>query len=322
MSSLAATKILLQDEGVDALGQNDHLWQLPRVKGRYLFDYKLSKMTWFKVGGVAQVLFKPHDIEDLQNFLMDKDKTMPTLMLGAGSNVLIRDGGFKGCVIKLPSTFASIEFDKALSQVVVGAACLDRTLVMECANEGFSGLEFLVGVPGTIGGAIAMNAGAYGGEVKDSLVWVEVLLPDATLVRLLSDQLMMTYRKGNLLKDAIVVKACFQLKIAEPFDIFETIDAHLQKREDTQPIRGRTGGSTFKNPKDSPLSAWQLIDQAGCRGLTLNDAMVSDKHCNFLLNLDAATAADLETLGNEVKAKVKAQSGVDLEWEIIRIGEV
>lgn len=290
---------------------------LPNVRGRYAFSFDLSKVTWFKVGGVAEVLFKPKDVEDLITFIKNKDPIMPITMLGAGSNVLVRDGGIKGVVIKLGSGFSEITFNQ--NEVTVGGACLDRTFVLACAEKGLSGIEFLVGVPGTIGGAVAMNAGAYGGEIKDYLSWVEIVTTDGKLARLHAKDLTMQYRKGNLPKGAIIVRACFQLLNDDVDAIHERIQTYLQQREDTQPIRGRTGGSTFKNPPN--MSAWKLIDQAGCRGLTIGDAQVSEKHCNFLLNLDAAKAADLEQLGEHVKQSVKEKCGVELEWEIIRLGE-
>ena len=292
-------------------------FMLPNVRGRYAFAFDLSKVTWFKVGGVAEVLFKPKDVEDLITFIKDKDPKMPVTMLGAGSNVLVRDGGIKGVVIKLGSGFSEITFNG--SEVIVGGACLDRTFVLACAEKGLSGIEFLVGVPGTIGGAVFMNAGAYGSEIKDFINWVEIVSADGTLTRLQAVDLSMKYRKGNLPKGAIVVRASFALQSDDPQAIHTRINAYLQQREDTQPIRGRTGGSTFKNP--SAMAAWKLIDQAGCRGLMMGDAQVSEKHCNFLLNLDAAKATDLEQLGERVRQTVKDTTGVELEWEIIRLGE-
>lgn len=297
-----------------------NFWTLPKVKGRYLFSYKLSKLTWFKVGGAAEVLFKPEDENDLSLFLKEKDPSMPVTILGAASNVLIRDGGIKGVVIKLGKEFASIHVEDTL--VTVGSACLDRTLVLECAQYGLGGLEFLVGIPGTIGGAIAMNAGAYGFEVKDYLEWVECMDQSGNLLRLSKDRLQMTYRNGNLPSHTIVTRACFRLLKRPCAEISELIEDNLYKREISQPIKGRTGGSTFKNPKDSSLKAWELIDQAGCRGLRIDDAQISEKHCNFMLNTDQASAKDLENLGNKVKEEVFNKTGVSLEWEIIRLGEI
>ncbi len=290
---------------------------LPTVRGRYAFNYLLSKMTWFKVGGPVDVLFKPADIDDLVTFIRSKDPEMPLTLLGAGSNVLVRDGGVRGCVIKLGASFADIEFFG--ENVIVGAACLDRTFVLACGEVGLTGVEFLVGVPGTIGGAIAMNAGAYEFEVKDVLNWVDVLTVEGDMIRLNHSDLSMTYRNGNLPKGAIVLRASFSLQKGDPAIIQSKINDYLQKREDTQPVRGRTGGSTFKNPPG--MSAWKLIDGSGCRGMKFNDAQVSIKHCNFLLNLDAAKARDLERLGEYVWQAVKEKTGVELEWEIIRLGE-
>lgn len=304
----------------ETLTNNDntglHL-SLPKVRGRYVFSYELSKLTWFKVGGPAEVLFKPKDTEDLISFLQQKQNNLAITVVGAGSNILVRDKGIRGCVVKLGSGFADITFND--TEVIAGAACLDRTVVMECAAKGLSGLEFLVGVPGTIGGAVYMNAGAYGHETKDYLNWVEVVSLDGTLTRFQSSELSMAYRKGNIPKAAIVVRASFILNKKKPENIMQSINDYLQQREDSQPIRGRTGGSTFKNPVGH--AAWKLIDEAGCRGLTIKDAQVSTKHCNFLLNLDEAKASELEQLGENVRQAVKEQAGIELEWEIIRLGE-
>lgn len=295
------------------------IWSLPRVKGKYLFDYSLSKITWFKVGGMAQILYKPDSIEDLCLFFKEKDPSMPVYVLGAASNVLIRDGGLKGCVIKLGKEFSKIYFSQ--KDVIVGAGCLDRTLVLECANMGLSGLEFLVGIPGTIGGAIAMNAGAYGFEIKEFIKWVEIIKQDGSVACLDKKDLNMSYRHGNLPHGSIVVRVCFSLN-KENHDVIQNrIVSNLQNREATQPVQGRTGGSTFKNPAQNSLKAWEYIDEAGCRGLRLHDAQISEKHCNFMLNTNEASAKDLEDLGEEVRRRVFEQFGVDLEWEIIRLGE-
>jgi UDP-N-acetylmuramate dehydrogenase len=291
---------------------------LPKVRGRYTFDFDLSKVTWFKVGGKADVLFKPEDHDDLIYFLSNTSYDIPITVLGAGSNVLVRDGCIDGVVIRLGSGFSNVTFDG--QRVIVGSATLDRTLALECAQQGLAGLEFLVGIPGTIGGAIMMNAGAYGSEIKDFLEWVEYINPYGTLHRLQKSDLSMQYRRGNMPKGAIITRCCFKLTSDGPDAIHERIDAYLKRRDETQPVRGRTGGSTFKNP-DHAKSAWQLIDEAGCRGLRVGDAQVSEKHCNFLLNLDHASATDLETLGETVKRRVYETSGVHLEWEIIRLGQ-
>ena len=289
---------------------------LPLVEGRYSFNQKMSQTTWFKVGGLAEIFFKPAHAQDLSHFLKNKSSDTDVLCMGAGSNVLVRDQGIKGCVIRLGSGFSEVEIEG--SNIIVGAGCLDRTVVMKCIEEGISGLEFLVGVPGTIGGAVAMNAGAYGSEVKDLLRWVELMDEKGKVYRLASSELSMDYRHGNLPKGSIVLRAAFQCYKENPQIIKTTVDDFLKKREDSQPIRGRTGGSTFKNPDG--LKAWELIDKAGCRGLRIGDAQVSEKHCNFLLNLDSATAKDLEDLGEMVRRKVEETANVHLEWEIIRLG--
>ena len=205
------------------------------------------------------------------------------------------------------------------SKIIVGAGCLDRTVVMRCLEKGLSGLEFLIGVPGTIGGAIAMNAGAYGSEIKELLEWVELVNENGEIYRLSSSDLSMSYRCGNLPKKSIVLKAAFQCHKKDSKIIKNTIDDFLRKREESQPIRGRTGGSTFKNPEG--YKAWELIDKAGCRGLSIGDAQMSEKHCNFLINLGSASADDIETLGEKVRAEVFKSSGIMLEWEIKIIGD-
>lgn len=290
---------------------------LPHVEGRYNFNQKMAQTTWFKVGGPTEIFFKPAHAQDLSHFLKNKPCDLEVLCVGAGSNILVRDQGIQGCVIKLSSGFSEITIDGP--SVIVGAGCLDRTVVMKCLENGLSGLEFLVGIPGTIGGAVAMNAGAYGSEVKDLLQWVELMDEKGEIYRLTPSELSMSYRHGNLPKGSIALRAAFKCHKENSEIIKNNIDEFLKKREDSQPIRGRTGGSTFKNP-DSEAKAWELIDKAGCRGLRVGDAQVSEKHCNFLLNLDAATAKDLEELGELVREKVHQISNIHLEWEIIRLG--
>lgn len=290
---------------------------LPVVQGRYVFDHKMSGSTWFKVGGPADILFKPANSEDLSHFLKNKPLDLDVLCIGAGSNILVRDQGIRGCVIRLGSRFSGIAIQE--TTVIAGAGCLDRTVAMKCLEAGLSGLEFLVGIPGTIGGALAMNAGAYGSEVKDLLEWVELMDERGEIYTLSKRDLSMSYRQGNLPKRSIVLRAAFRTEPKAQPEIKNTLEDFLKKREETQPVRGRTGGSTFKNPKEG-LKAWELIDRAGCRGLRIGDAQVSEKHCNFLLNLDSATAKDLEDVGNIVCQRVQETSGVLLEWEIMRLG--
>lgn len=290
--------------------------KLPEVEGRYSFDAEIGKQVWFRVGGAAELLFKPKSIEDLQNFMKHRPQGVPITILGAGSNVLIRDGGLPGIVIKLGRGFSEVVVDG--DEVEAGAGCLDRTVALTCQEAGIGALEFLVGIPGVIGGAVKMNAGAYGGEIKDYLLWAEVVDGNGDLHRLTPEDLGFEYRRSNLADDAIVTKVRLKGQQKPVEEVTEAINRNLKAREDTQPVRGRTGGSTFKNPADR--KAWELIDHAGCRGLKVGDAQVSEKHCNFLLNLGDAKAHDLEELGEQVRQKVLDDSGVRLDWEIKRLG--
>ena len=301
---------------------------LPTVRGRYELNRDLSRLTWMQVGGVADVLYKPSDINDLQHFKKEM-RGRPCFTIGAGSNMLVRDGGYRGVVIRLASGFREIAFVN--NTVEVGAGCLSRTLAITAANKGFSGLEFMAVIPGTVGGAVAMNAGAYNHEVKDVLLWVDMVDNQGNLCRYAAHELAMRYRYSSLPEEAVVVKACFRIQpapIASVIDMIE--DLTLQKKK-TQPATGRTGGSTFKNPvlDESPfihacargLKAWQLIDYVGGRGMRVNDAEFSVQHCNFLLNTGHAYASDLETLAEKVRALVFQKTGVLLEWEIIIMGD-
>jgi len=294
-------------------------WQehLPAVRGRYVPGARLAEQTWFRVGGPADVLFRPADEDDLAHFLLNKPESVPVTIIGAGSNLLVRDGGLPGVVVRLGRGFSEIRIEDDL--IHVGGGCLDRTVALTCRDSGLGHLEFLVGIPGTIGGAVRMNAGAYGREMKDILVYAQALDPQGKRHRLTPEDLEMTYRHTNLTEGWIVTGAVLRgVKDQDPVEIGAALDAILAEREATQPTRGRTGGSTFKNPTSE--KAWKLIDTAGCRGLKVGDAQVSEKHCNFLLNLDQATANDLESLGEEVKRRVYETSGISLEWEIIKVG--
>ncbi|MBM3468647.1 MAG: UDP-N-acetylmuramate dehydrogenase [Alphaproteobacteria bacterium] len=291
--------------------------QLPEVRGRYIPGARLAEHTWFRVGGPAEVLYRPEDENDLAHFLSNKPQGVPIAIIGAGSNVLIHDGGVKGVVIRLGRGFSSIRIEE--EHLHVGAAALDRTVSLTCRDAGLGGFEFLVGIPGTIGGAIRMNAGAYGAEIKDVLVYANVLDLEGKHHRLTVNDLAMSYRHSSLPEGWIVTSAVLKgVPSQDPHTIGTKIENILKERESTQPIRGRTGGSTFKNPLQE--KAWKLIDDAGCRGLKKGDAQVSEKHCNFLLNLDQATAFDLESLGEEVRRRVYESSGISLEWEIIKMG--
>jgi len=285
--------------------------------GKVIENYPLHKITWFKVGGNADFFVKIRSIAELSQLLKEKPKDMPLFILGAGSNILMRDGGFRGLVIKLAGDFSKwhIENDDT---VIAGAGVLDKTLALTMGEKGYANLEFMVGIPGTIGGALIMNAGAYGAEVKDVLQWVDLMSMNGQIIRLTPDDLQMVYRKGNIPKAHLVLTAAFKVKKTDPAVVQEKLHNMLDKKEAAQPMTGRTGGSTFKNPL--PNSAWGLVDKVGGRGLKNGNAQFSIKHCNFLLNLGGATAKDIEDLGEDVRKRIKEQEGINLEWEIIRIG--
>jgi UDP-N-acetylmuramate dehydrogenase len=290
---------------------------LPPLRGRVQQGTMLAATTWFRVGGPADWLVRPADLDDLLLLLRDKPPALPLVTIGAASNLLVRDGGVRGIVLKLARGFADIVVEA--DGIVAGAAALDATVAEHAAAAGLDGLAFLSGIPGSIGGAVAMNAGAYGAEVKDVLDWAEIATPTG-LVRMSAIELGFSYRHARLPERGVVVRARFRAAPGDAAAIAEQMRAIRTAREETQPVRARTGGSTFKNPDGH--KAWALIDAAGGRGLRRGEAQVSEKHCNFLLNLGAATAADLEGLGEDVREKVRVMSGMTLEWEIKRIGEV
>lgn len=294
----------------------DMLASLPPVRGRYQFETPLSKLTWFGVGGNADVLFKPKDLRDLCEFL--STNTFPLFTLGAGSNIIVRDGGIRGITLRLTGPFADIKIDGDF--VEVGAGCLDRTLAMTCQQYGLTGLESFISIPGTIGGALRMNAGAYGFETKDRLIWAEAVKPNGEVVQIPASDMGMSYRHCSIPEDWIFTRTLFQCDHDTPENIQTRLQEILETRQASQPTKGRTGGSTFKNPE--PHSAWKLIDEAGCRGMTVGDATMSEKHCNFMMNMGNATAKNLEELGERVRTKVLEITGVALTWEIKRIGEV
>ncbi|HWT10196.1 MAG TPA: UDP-N-acetylmuramate dehydrogenase [Roseomonas sp.] len=289
---------------------------LPPLRGRVQHDAPLGAGTWFRVGGPADVLVRPADVDDLLLLLRDLPDDVPLTVIGAASNMIIRDGGVAGVVVRLARGFGDIAVEA--DGIVAGAAALDVTVAETAAANALGGLEFLVGIPGTIGGAVAMNAGAYGTEVKDVLDWAEIATP-AGLVRLTAGDLHFAYRRAVLPPRAVVTRARFRAVPGDAGGITARLHEIRSAREATQPVRARTGGSTFKNPPGA-RRAWELIDAAGCRGLAHGGAQVSEKHCNFLLNSGGATAAEIEALGEEVRARVKATSGIDLDWEIKRIG--
>jgi UDP-N-acetylmuramate dehydrogenase len=280
----------------------------------------LAPFTWFRAGGAAEVLIRPADQADLAQFLAALPRDLPMHVLGACSNLIIRDGGLPGITVRLARGFNAVTVEA--DGVVTGAAALDVTVAEHAAAAGLTGIEFLSGIPGTIGGAVAMNAGAYGGDVASVLDWAEIVSREGTPRRMSAADLAFAYRHAGLPAGAVVTRARLRARLGAPAAIAARMAEIRAAREASQPVRARTGGSTFRNPAPgvSSLKAWELIDAAGCRGLTRGGAVVSDKHCNFLINAGGATAADLEGLGEEVRRRVFATSGVSLDWEIHRIG--
>ncbi len=297
--------------------RGSHLLQdLPATSGRMQADAPLAPQTWFRVGGAAEVLLRPADVADLQQFLRAMPLHVPVTVVGAASNLIIRDGGLSGVVIRLARGFASVQAEA--DGIVAGGAALDATVAEHAAEAGLTGLEFLSGIPGSIGGAVAMNAGAYGGDVANALDWAEIVTRQGELHRLSAGEIGFSYRHSGLPPECAVVRARFLARPGDGTAIAAKMAEIRASREATQPVRARTGGSTFRNPEGH--KAWELIDQAGCRGLTRGGAQVSEKHCNFLLNTGDASAADLEGLGEEVRRRVHAASGITLDWEIKRMG--
>ena len=289
---------------------------LPPVRGTYTADAPLKDLVWFRVGGPAEVLFRPADAEDLANFLYAKPADVRISVIGVGSNLLIRDGGIPGVVVRLPGSMGKAVVDG--TRITAGAAALDSNVAKLAADAGIAGLEFLRGIPGTVGGALRMNAGCYGREIKDIFVEATAIDGKGNIVRLTAADMGFAYRKAQVPDDLIFVSAVFAGVRDDPNAIRARMDKLLADREASQPVKTRTGGSTFKNPPGH--KAWALIDDAGCRGLLRGQAQVSPMHCNFLINTADATAADIEALGEDVRARVKAKSGVELEWEIKRVG--
>jgi UDP-N-acetylmuramate dehydrogenase len=289
---------------------------LPNLRGRVQDGVMLAPTTWFRVGGPAEVLVRPADAADLAQFLAQLPHEVPVITIGAASNLIVRDGGIPGVTIRLARGFNTIKVEA--DGIIAGAAALDLTVSEHAAAAGLAGLEFLSGIPGTIGGAIAMNAGAYGGDIAQVLDWAEIVTRSGEIVRLEARQLGLSYRHAKLPPESVVVRARLRTLPGEATAIAARMADIRTNREASQPVRARTGGSTFRNPPE--MKAWELIDGAGCRGLTKGGAQVSEKHCNFLLNTGAATAADLEGLGDEVRARVRAASGIELHWEIRRVG--
>jgi UDP-N-acetylmuramate dehydrogenase len=306
------------------------LQRLPPVRGRLTAMRPLSELTWFRVGGPAEVLFQPADADDLAGFLAACPMDIPVQPVGVGSNLLVRDGGVPGVVVRLARGFAGIETEG--TRVRAGAAALDARVAQAAAAAGIAGLEFLRGVPGTIGGALAMNAGCYGDEIKDVLVEAHAIDRAGQPLTIPVAGMGFAYRHAAAAEGLIFTGALLEGRADASEAVTARIEALMARREAAQPIRERTGGSTFRNPAgfsstgaegdSDERKAWRLIDAAGCRGLRVGGAQVSEKHCNFLINTGTATAADLEELGETVRARVKSTSGIDLRWEIRRIGVI
>ena len=288
-----------------------------KVRGKLTHNAPLAKLVWFKSGGAADWLFEPEDLADLVTFLAGLQPGTPVMALGLGSNLIVRDGGVPGVVVRLGKAFSQVEVGE--DQVLKCGGGASGILVSSTARDaGIAGLEFLRGIPGTVGGFVRMNGGAYGREVADILLDCEVVYPGGNLLTLPASELQYSYRHSALPSDAIVVSARFQGYPDDPAAIGAEMDRIAAAREESQPLRTRTGGSTFKNPEGD--KAWRLVDAAGCRGLTHGGAQVSEKHTNFLINTGNATSADIETLGEEVRQRVSRSQGVTLEWEIERVG--
>jgi UDP-N-acetylmuramate dehydrogenase len=306
------------DEALErAALSNAAVLAMPDVRGKLTARAPLAPLVWFKSGGAADWLFEPADADDLSSFLAALDPAMPVMALGLGSNLIVRDGGVPGVVVRLGKAFAQVErLDEGALRCGGGASGI---LVSSMARDaGIGGLEFLRSIPGTVGGFVRMNGGAYGREVKDILVEADVVLRSGEQRTLALDALGYSYRHSALPEGAVVISATFRGHKAEPDAIQAEMDRISAAREASQPLRSKTGGSTFKNPDGR--KAWELVDEAGCRGLSLGGAQVSEKHTNFLINTGSATSADIETLGEDVRARVKEKSGVSLEWEIQRVG--
>lgn len=287
------------------------------VRGRLKADAPLSPLVWFKSGGHAQWLFEPADSEDLQDFLRALPADVPVMALGLGSNLIVRDGGINGVVVRLGKACGKVEQEGALS-LRCGGGASGISVSSAARDAGIKGLEFLRSIPGTVGGFVRMNGGAYGRDVSDILIEADVVLRSGERVTLPVGDIGYSYRHSRLPEGCIVVSALFRGEAGAPEAIQAEMDRIAAEREASQPLRSKTGGSTFKNPPGH--KAWQLVDEAGCRGLQRGGAQVSEKHCNFLLNLGTATSADIEGLGEEVRRRVKAKSGIELEWEIQRVG--
>jgi UDP-N-acetylmuramate dehydrogenase len=293
------------------------LKRLPKPRGRLEANFPLADLTWFRVGGPAEVLFTPADEADLADFLKGTPADIPVYVVGVGSNLLVRDGGVPGVVIRMGKGFGNVSLE-ADHRIRAGVAALDVRVARFAQEHGIDALTFLRGIPGTIGGALRMNGGAYGGETKDILVEARAVDRAGNLHVLSNFDMRFTYRHCGAAEDLIFTESLFQGRPGDAAAIAAAMDKITEARETTQPVKTRTGGSTFKNPPGQ--KSWQLIDKAGMRGFAVGPARVSELHCNFLINEGGATAAQIEELGETVRRRVKETSGIDLEWEIKRIG--
>ena len=299
--------------------QSDRLIErLPQVRGRLTENAPLGPLTWFRAGGPADVLFRPADAEDLAKFVAGTPSDVPVTVIGVGSNLLVRDGGIRGVVIRLGRGFAEVARNG--DTVEAGAGALDLNVALSARGWGVQGLEFMSGIPGTVGGALRMNAGAYGREMVDVVLSAEAVDDEGRIRTLTLPELGLSYRHSDVPDSWIFTKAVLKAEPGDPEAILARIQEIRAQREASQPVRARTGGSTFANPPGA--KAWELIDRAGCRGLQIGGAQVSEKHCNFLINTGDASAADIEQLGEEVRRRVAQMSGIELRWEIRIIGEL
>ncbi|OIQ42623.1 MAG: UDP-N-acetylenolpyruvoylglucosamine reductase [Roseobacter sp. MedPE-SWde] len=301
---------------------------MPSVRGRLTENRSLSDLTWLRVGGAADYLFQPADVEDLRHFLAELPAEVVVFPMGVGSNLIVRDGGLRAVVIRLGRGFNAIETNG--NQVTAGAAALDAHVARKAADSGLD-LTFLRTIPGSIGGAVRMNAGCYGSYIADHFVSAQIVTRQGELRQITAEELQFQYRQTALPEGAVLVSACLRAEVAEPEALHARMEAQLKKRDETQPTKDRSAGSTFRNPAGfsstgraddvQDLKAWKVIDDAGLRGARIGGAQMSEKHSNFMINTGGATAADLETLGEDVRKKVYANSGIELQWEIMRVGE-
>lgn len=296
--------------------KRDQAARMPAVRGALTEKEPLATFIWFRTGGPADWMFRPEDVEDLSAFLTELDPDVPVMPIGVGSNMIVRSGGVPGVTVRLSKAFAKVAVDGL--RVRCGGAAMGITVASAARDAGIAGLEFLRGIPGTAGGAVRMNAGAYGSEVADFLIDATIVRRSGAVETLSADELGFRYRHSNLQDGDVVVEAVFEGRPGDPVEIGRRMDEIQAQREASQPTRTQTGGSTFKNPDGQ--KAWQLVDAAGCRGLIVGGAQVSEKHTNFLINTGNATGDDIEALGEEVRARVKSDSGIELEWEIERVG--